>query len=516
MPFSFSKQDFFQKLLPQLFALGITEGTKEIKEAENISNTIFNYFDTQNSYGATGQDGFWNQFELNQAMSQKAGDIVITKVTEFIDNNCENTNITGNREELDSWYLSDENMPTVAKNPLAKIWYSKYKVQNGELNYTKAVELLNNDSNLPNYIKIYIRTAFGICDGSVAENLQGGKGTCHLLSCRDELDDSDDLKYISENIVVQNYDGTVTVTFFGVTDEYGVPKKIIISNKEISQSYRTNNKSDGGSTDPDDAVLELAYQKLAKEIAQNYAADTEIIEQLREKQCKAILKNTLYSLEKKENKTEEETNLMNYLRTNLNDFENLQYTEIIKIMQNNNIYDSYIALMTTDSQEAKDIYNEIVLAEQKRVKIFQQLNIDIFNLANYDEANLAKSLGADTASSFKVLTGKDAQKVDATKFLPQDYDILQDRDYTILKQAYKEAADDFFTTTDIKKTPIVFGFREANEDNGIYTRHAYSLKDIFFDEKTNTKMVKFRNPHGYILYKPYDEFISIVEDITYL
>ena len=72
------------------------------------------------------------------------------------------------------------------------------------------------------------------------------------------------MKQILKNMIKQNDNGTVTVTFRGNKDENGNPKPITITNAEIATSYRTIANTLGGSSDPDSVALELAFMKYSQ------------------------------------------------------------------------------------------------------------------------------------------------------------------------------------------------------------------------------------------------------------
>ncbi|MBO7672112.1 hypothetical protein J6S88_01760 [bacterium] len=159
-------------------------------------------------------------------------------------------------------------------------WYQEYLAAHDgvEMNFITAMQYLKDNPDEDEAVKEFIKKSFGICDGDVSRNQQQGKGSCHLLSCRAELEDSDnpEIQEIVRNLVVQNEDGTVTVTFAGVRDEQGNPLQFIIKNEEIKDSYTNFDESTvlrGGSTDPDDAALEIGYQRLKEYLIANYPID---------------------------------------------------------------------------------------------------------------------------------------------------------------------------------------------------------------------------------------------------
>ncbi len=147
----------------------------------------------------------------------------------------------------------------------ANIWYGEYVSKNGPLTFPKAIELLKDSTLAPENAE-FIKTAFGICDGDVLNNKQGSVGSCHLLSSVNEFqtDENPEMKQILKDMIKQNDDGTVTVTFRGNKDENGNPIPITITNAEIAASYQTMLNTLGGSSDPDSVALELAYIKYSQ------------------------------------------------------------------------------------------------------------------------------------------------------------------------------------------------------------------------------------------------------------
>ena len=257
--------------------------------------------------------------------------------------------------ELDNWFLdartyvirstpSGDEVVEIFNPPsqVIKEWQETYEKEHGKMNFPTAVKYLNENPDLPNEIQEYIKKAFGMCDGDVSNNKQGRLGTCHLLSCRDELGDDEELSYIVDNIVKQNNDGTVTVTFFGTDDGNGNPLSYTFTNKEVADSYKYK-RSDGtvNSSDPDDAALELGYQKLRE-----YALSMQ--NQLSEETAsisfdinQEYLNLRLDYLENNQDKDEKYTQLYEYLVQNLSDLKKMDEFEMIEKLKQDNMYESY-------------------------------------------------------------------------------------------------------------------------------------------------------------------------------
>lgn len=390
-----------------------------------------------------------------------------------------------------------------------KQWYEDYKKEHGEMNFPTAVKYLNDNPDLPDEIQEYIKKAFAICDGDITKNKQGYKGTCHLLSCKAELDACPQIKDIVENIVVQNNDGTVTVTLFGITEDDGKPYSVTLTNKEIRESYRYNDKR--GSFDPDAAALELAYQKLVAYVTEKNKEFNKRIEEIREKQFLPLLNNTLRIMNDTEEDNEDFSILRKYLNENIEDFNNMQPKDIRKKMREDGMW-SYMHFYSTDCDECLELdRQERELNEQKYE--FGERHF-MCNKDDYSEETMGETLGANPVDTFQILTGLKAQYV--WPELPEGFWDLPNANE--LNNQYKmDAYDKFLQNTDIDSTPIVVDFKDNNIDLDIIDRHAYSLKRIYTDDKTGEKMVIVHNPHGRdIAPIPYKQFLENLGSVEYI
>ena len=346
-------------------------------------------------------------------------------------------------------------------------WYQEYLAKhNGEeMNFMTAMQYLKDNPNEDESIKEFIKKSFGICDGEVSKNQQMGKGSCHLLSCRGELDDSDDaeLQEIARNIVKQNEDGTVTVTFAGIKDEEGKSLQFTIKNEEIKDSYTKFDKSTGyigGSTDPDNAALELGYEKLKDFLAKNCPTDYKervdeidnkinentwnsgyfletkfkIIDKVFIKEYSKILAQLKVSdkqedkelldfiVENAEGNENDARYVQNLMRTNLasdtltsatyNYFDEKSQTNKSGKMPINWLMQSKIIELIQNDPEYADLNNEykeieeqlsVLEKEAKQLREEQENNSELYALSNlWDE----KEWGLSPKLTFKLLTGK--------------------------------------------------------------------------------------------------------------
>lgn len=436
-----------------------------------------------------------------------------------------NDNNTDSKEELMNWYLTDEYYSSVsAKNNIKhneqvakkrQEWYQNYQKEKGPMNFYDAIKYLQDNPELDQDIQEYIKTAFGICDGDVSKNCQGGKGTCHLLACRDELDDSSELKNIVNNIVKQNSDGTVTVTFFGIIED-GKPLTFTLSNKEIYESYTINNLqnyiSTTGSTDPDNAALELAYEKLAQKVSKKFKDIENKILSLQNQICFVALNNTYNNLLKTNPENPDLQNLLEYLKQNINDFNKMSWSEILDKMETDGQKDIFWDNIDISCDKIDELCKQVEETEKQKGTLLDKYGW-YSNLQNYDENNLAKSLGGVPEITFKILTGKEAHNLNYN--LPEGW-YNQPNQEELYDNARKEAIDNFLSNTNIKSTPIVLTFKKNDKDLNIREQHAYSLKDIYIDKESNTKMIRIHNPHGYDVTLKYDDFLNSINSLTYL
>ena len=428
-------------------------------------------------------------------------------------------------KELVNWYLDDKyyyidgsEKYVISGTHISKKgqeWYKDYQKIYGQMNFNDAIKYLKDNPDLDDEIQEYIKNAFGICDGNVSKNRQGYKGTCHLLSCRDELDDSNELKNIVDNLVKQNNDGTITVTLFGIVEDEK-PLSFTFTNKEVSESYKNNyfknNISTTGSTDPDNAALELAYEKLAQKVSTEFKEIENKISSLNEQICIATLNNTCNSLLKTPSHNTDLKNLSEYLKKNISDFNKMSWGEILDKMKSDGQKDIFWNNMDISSEEVIELCRQKDTIEKQKDILYKKYGLD-FNLQNYDENNLAESLGGVPEITFKVLTGKEAVRL--TYNLPQGW--YNEPNYEELyDNARKEAVDNFLSNINIKSTPIVLSFKKNDKDLNILEQHAYSLKDIYIDKESNAKMIRIHNPHGYDVTLKYDEFLNNIYDLTYL
>ena len=428
-------------------------------------------------------------------------------------------------KELANWYLDDKyyyidgsEKYVISGTHISKKgqeWYKDYQKIHGQMNFNDAIKYLKDNPDLDDEIQEYIKNAFGICDGDVSKNHQGYKGTCHLLSCRDELDDSSELKNIVDNLVKQNNDGTITVTLFGIVEDEK-PLSFTFTNKEVSESYKNdyfkNNISTTGSTDPDNAALELAYEKLAQKVSKEFKDIENKILSLNNQICFVALNNTYNNLLKTNPENPDLQNLSEYLKKNISDFNKMSWGEILDKMKSDGQKDIFWNNMDFSSEEVIELCRQKDTIEKQKDILYKKYGLD-FNLQNYDENNLAESLGGVPEITFKVLTGKEAVKLAYN--LPQGW--YNEPNYEELyDNARKKSVDNFLSNTNIKSTPIVLSFKKNDKDLNILEQHAYSLKDIYIDKESNTKMIRIHNPHGYDVTLKYDEFLNNINDLTYL
>ena len=480
---------------------------KELDNSENIkvTNNGNNKPDKSNNYlvqtGAIVE--FSNECwqKITGLVSEKLGKNINTdKQAAEVSKNIINLSEDKFSEELKSWTLDDrywydnteyKDLPpwiadcTVSVSAKAKDWYQEYKEKNGEMTFPDAVKYINDNPDLDFEVQEYIKQAFGICDGDVSNNKQGHLGTCHLLSCRDELGDNEELSEIVKNVVKQNDDGTVTVTFYGATDKNGKPLSYNFTNKEIAESihYRGNDK--GCSSDPDNAALEMGYIKL-KEYALNlyneFCKEKAPIEFEEEQEYLRL--RSLYA-ENNSEKDEKYKQLSEYLKTNESALKTMGWNEMkVKLMQDN-MLDAFIKCPYGEISEK---LNEL---QNKYSELCNKYAI-CDNLRQFwSENEEIKKLGSYSDMTFRLLTGKDAKTI---------YE--------------KEKIDNYLQESDYKTTPTVVGFKENNKELNLITNHAYSLEDVYTEN--GTKFIKIKNPHGYSVVLKYEDFLENVEDITYL
>ena len=434
-------------------------------------------------------------------------------------------------EELENWYYDTkktvafgEDVYEVNNDNLSKEildWEAEYKKSNPEMSFIDAVEYLNNNPNLSVNIREHIKNTFGICDGNIDNNKQGRKGTCHLISCYFEIKKCEKLKELSNSIVVQNNDGTVTVTFWGDKDENGNPWKIILNNKDVKESYRSYDNY--GSTDPDLAALELAYEEYVKQKAEESANTKKELENIKN-QCEDLNREKIRVrildlhdyLKTNRPKDKELKEIKKYLKENYNFIKSENYDDIINKFREDGMLDKIVdnVLKERSSQynqleeERKKLGNKYQEIENRYYDTYGSLNL------NYDENNLGESLGSSPDATFRILTGLTSENVSAKEFLPENAEDLPNFD-EVFDNAFKQSREKFINNSNVNNIPTVVNFKE-NKDIGLYWNHAYSLKEVYFDENRQEKVVVVYNPWGHEVTLTYNEFIEHVGQICYI
>lgn len=120
---------------------------------------------------------------------------------------------------------------------------------------------------ISNYLKDY----FKIADGDVSNLSQGNYGSCWLLAPVYAIGESKNGTSLIKQLVKQNENGSLTVTFYGQHYNNLRHWQTTFSNDELSEFMKTPEKH--SSSDPDSAAIELAflqYQKSAKISKENY------------------------------------------------------------------------------------------------------------------------------------------------------------------------------------------------------------------------------------------------------
>ena len=530
--------------------LGLTK--EECKKLGSIWTQIINEFDGKNNgqknmtvtnNRGKSVDSSTNYFVYKNAViefSKESWQKIVNLVNKALDKNIEIEYEIANlgsdnsnkklpeiisSPELDNWFLDDENFVIdmectennvflihESKSQVIKEWRKNYENEYGKMNFPTAVKYLNDNPDLPDEIQEYIKNAFGICDGDITKNKQGSKGTCHLLSCKAELDACKQLSDIVDNIVVQNNDGTVTVTLFGIKEDDGSPYRVTLTNKEIRDSYKYDHlpKHTKGSSDPDAAVLELAYQKLVAYVTEKNKEYDERYEDLQSRIFVAALNNTLKILNDPKSEDENLNAVKNYLNDNIEYFNNVDCSEIIKKMKSDNMFDIYKQCLDPNCEIVSKLKKKET--ELKKQKYEFGMRHFMYNKIDYSEETMVETLGARPTDTFQILTGLKADEV-RPEYPEGFWDLPNVNE---LQKQYKiDAYDKFLQNTNIDSTPIVVTFIEKNETLNILDSHAYSLRKIYIDENTGEKMVIVHNPHGYdIVPIPYEQFLENLDTIT--
>ena len=477
-------------------------------------------------------------------------------VQEELPENAEVTEETEPNSELDSWFLDGSNyvkdpddeyitideylkydghgasngtrkrlgMPSKEASIVINEWYENYKKENGEMNFNTAMKYLNDNPDLQDEIKEYIKSAFGICDGDITNNRQGSKGTCHLLSCKAELDACEELRDIVDKIVVQNDDGTVTVTFFGVKDENGDPWQTTITNKEIRESYRYVDEA--GSLDPDAAVLELAYVRFVSEMNEKaavYETERATLEaqrvDIRKKKFMASINKLYENLRNSQPEDEDLKKLKEYLENNIDKINAMSDSEFIDSLEEYGVSDIFYDNLPYDFEE----YNQLNSQEMDLAKRLHELSEkykDCEMIQRYDKDDEGNSLGGNPKITFEILTGKTSNSVlpsTTAKLLglPEDWH-NQENGEEMRQYLLKVGPDLFLSNVNIESTPIIIEFKEDNYALNVVDEHAYSLKDIYVDEDTGEKMAVIHNPWGFDVTMKYSDMIDNILNISYI
>ena len=159
-------------------------------------------------------------------------------------------------------------------------------------------------------------------------------------------------------------------------------------------------------------------------------------------------------------------------------------------------------------EERKKLGNKYQEIENRYYDTYGSLNL------NYDENNLGESLGSSPDATFRILTGLTSENVSAKEFLPENAEDLPNFD-EVFDNAFKQSREKFINNSNVNNIPTVVNFKE-NKDIGLYWNHAYSLKEVYFDENRQEKVVVVYNPWGHEVTLTYNEFIEHVGQICYI